>query len=286
VTQPPVIVGIDRSAAAQENIRQAGAWAQRIGAPLVIAHVAPDEVIRALETPGHMDTLRLRVEKVLGAGVPAFEVVILAGSPHAALVQLADERNAALIVVGASGEGTIGRRLFGTTAEHVVRYAHCPVLVSRPSPKDGVVLCATDFSDEATGAVSAAGAEARLRAVPLRLVHCLHEPTWSLSLLGPMIISLPEMPEAEREELKEAAFATLKSLLASTGVAGACEVLLGPPTSTIVEEAAGLSAGLVVVGTKGRTGLARAALGSVAEAIARTAPCSVLAVRNGARQPK
>ena len=40
-----------------------------------------------------------------------------------------------------------------------------------------------------------------------------------------------------------------------------------------------LPAQLIVVGTQGRTGLSRIALGSVAEAVVRAAPCSVLVVR-------
>lgn len=286
MSQAPVIVGTDLSHSATEAIRQAAAWASRTSAPLVIVHVAPDEVFRALETPRVTSALQARTGEILGSSAPPFEVVIASGSPHGALVRLADERHAALVVVGPSGTGTVGRVVFGGTAEQVVRYAHCPVLVARPSPKAGVVLAATDFSEEAATAVAAGAAEAKLRGVPLRLVHSLTEPSTSLSLLGPMIISLPEMPDSEREDLRNAAETTLRSLLEATHVPGACEVLNGPPATAIPAEASGLSASLVVVATRGRTGLARIALGSVAEAITRHSPCSVLAVRKGAGHPK
>jgi nucleotide-binding universal stress UspA family protein len=283
VTQAPVVVGIDLSPSAIEAVSQAGAWAMRTGAPLVVVHVAPDELFRALETPKVGDALRERVERTLGADCPPFDVALVAGSPHGALVRLADERNAALVVVGGSGAS---HGLFGSTAEQVVRYAHCPVLVARSSPKDGVVLAATDFSEEATVAVTEAAREAARRNVPLRLVHSLQEPTTPLSLLGPVVISLPDMPQPERDALKDAADTTLRTLLESTGVPGACEVLTGPPTATIPAEVRGLSAALVVVATRGRTGLSRIALGSVAEAIARNSPCSVLAVRKTAGHSK
>jgi nucleotide-binding universal stress UspA family protein len=283
VTQAPVLVGIDLSPSAAEAIRQAGAWAKRAAAPLVVVHVAPDELFRALETPKVGDALRARVESTLGPECPPFDVVLVAGSAHGALVRLADERKAALVVVGASGAGS---GLFGSTAEQVVRYAHCPVLVARPSPKDGVILAATDFSEEATVALKEGAREAARRGVPLRLVHSLQQPVTPLSLLGPVVISLPDMPEAEVDALKGAAETTLRTLLESMGVPGACEVLTGPPTTTIPAEARGLAAALVVVATRGRTGLARIALGSVAEAIARNAPCSVLAVRKSARHPE
>jgi nucleotide-binding universal stress UspA family protein len=56
-------------------------------------------------------------------------------------------------------------------------------------------------------------------------------------------------------------------------------VLEGSAASAIVACAEELGAGLVVVGTHGRTGLARLTLGSVAERVIRGAGCSVLAVR-------
>ena len=56
--------------------------------------------------------------------------------------------------------------------------------------------------------------------------------------------------------------------------------LPGAPAQTIVETAETGGYDLVVIGTHGRTGLARALIGSVAERVVRHAPCPVLAVRN------
>lgn len=58
----------------------------------------------------------------------------------------------------------------------------------------------------------------------------------------------------------------------------------GSPKRSIVATAESLKVDLVVVATHGRTGLARMALGSVAEAVVRSAPCSVLVVRPDARR--
>jgi universal stress protein A len=60
-----------------------------------------------------------------------------------------------------------------------------------------------------------------------------------------------------------------------------CEAILyeGPAAEGILETATKLPAQLIVVGTHGRTGLSRIALGSVAESVLRGAPCSVLVVR-------
>jgi universal stress protein A len=54
----------------------------------------------------------------------------------------------------------------------------------------------------------------------------------------------------------------------------------GPATPAIIKAASELPAQLLVMGTHGRTGISRLiSLGSVAEAVARSAPCSVLVVR-------
>jgi nucleotide-binding universal stress UspA family protein len=54
---------------------------------------------------------------------------------------------------------------------------------------------------------------------------------------------------------------------------------LADPAAAIVKEARRTHASLVIVGSHGRTGLARALLGSVAEKVVRHSPCPVLVVR-------
>lgn len=56
-------------------------------------------------------------------------------------------------------------------------------------------------------------------------------------------------------------------------------VRIGDPDREIVQLASDIAADLVVVGTHGRTGIARALLGSVAEQVVRRAPCAVLTVK-------
>jgi nucleotide-binding universal stress UspA family protein len=53
----------------------------------------------------------------------------------------------------------------------------------------------------------------------------------------------------------------------------------GNPAEEIVKTAKNWPADLIVIGSHGRTGMRRALLGSVAEAVMRGAPCPVLVVR-------
>ena len=62
---------------------------------------------------------------------------------------------------------------------------------------------------------------------------------------------------------------------------GSTVLEMGDARAVIDETAIKLGADLIVMGTRGRRGFSRMMLGSVAEAIVRTAPCPVLLVREG-----
>jgi nucleotide-binding universal stress UspA family protein len=80
-------------------------------------------------------------------------------------------------------------------------------------------------------------------------------------------------------EQRRALEQTLASLLAKTGVLGQTVIAEGSPAVEIVRAAQRLGTRLLVVATHGSTGLRHLALGSVAERVIRSAPCSVLVER-------
>src|ERR1051325_2879476 len=80
------------------------------------------------ELPGVMNCEELRglkVEEVIGHGDAAAEIV-----------RVADEQEVDLIVISSHGRTGLGRIIFGSTAEAVVRHARCPVLVVKPPPDE------------------------------------------------------------------------------------------------------------------------------------------------------
>jgi nucleotide-binding universal stress UspA family protein len=64
------------------------------------------------------------------------EEVIVHGDAAAEIVRVAGEREVDLIVVSSHGRTGLGRIIFGSTAEAVVRHANCPVLVVKPPPPE------------------------------------------------------------------------------------------------------------------------------------------------------
>jgi nucleotide-binding universal stress UspA family protein len=68
--------------------------------------------------------------------------------------------------------------------------------------------------------------------------------------------------------------------------AASANVVFGYAAKSIVQHASQLGVDLVVMGSHGRTGIAHILLGSVAEAVVRTAPCPVLTVRDPVKAPE
>lgn len=291
---PPILVATDLSAAADEAIRQADQRACAAGAPLVVCHVLPNLQSSTPLFPQQQQTVDLeqpalreraltavaaRIEDLVRRRSDEIQIHLLDDAPAEAIVALAGEIDAQLVVVGNSGDGGLTRMLLGGVAEHVVREAPCPVLVARSHEATHRILVATDFSDPALPAVAAAAVEARRPGTRVTIIHAvdftpvLADPSLALGAGGPAVS--PEVIEEVDDEIAQ----RLAAALAAHGIKGECVVAQGPAAGAIVDTAERIGADLLIVGTLGTTGFKRMLLGSVAEAVVRNAPCSVLVVR-------
>jgi universal stress protein A len=79
--------------------------------------------------------------------------------------------------------------------------------------------------------------------------------------------------------MAENAQARVRDALNKVGTSGEIRVPYGPAAATILYAARDRNCGLIVTGSRGRTGLARFLLGGVAETVAHEALCSVLVTR-------
>lgn len=75
--------------------------------------------------------------KAVKDGAPDVDVEthVLEGNPAAELTKFAVDNGVELIVMGTLGKSGIDRILLGSTAEKVIRIAHCPVLVIKSGKK-------------------------------------------------------------------------------------------------------------------------------------------------------
>jgi nucleotide-binding universal stress UspA family protein len=154
------------------------------------------------------------------------------------------------------------------------------VLVAREVEKTGVVVAASDLSEPSLPAIGEAAAEAKRRGARLLVVSVLD---WGSAMPVPalgMFGALPAIPPPElQQQMRDSLRSAVEQALAREGGEGEVRVVDGSPADEIVRVAEDVGAELVVVGTHGRTGVARLALGSVAERVIRTAKASVLVVR-------
>ena len=142
------------------------------------------------------------------------------------------------------------------------------------------IVVAIDFSDHSLLALEQAIALARRFGARLHLVH-----STAIPMHGVMPYDLA-VPDSIWDGIREAAgqkLAELREKAEAQGVEATAEVSPELPAEAVVAAAHATDAELVVMGTRGRTGLRHALLGSVAERTLRTAPCSVLTVREPER---
>jgi nucleotide-binding universal stress UspA family protein len=230
---------------------------------------------------GELDAALKAVEGRLSRPGVTVEREVLRGRPASHIVELAAELRADLIVIGSRGLGTWRRLLLGSVSAEVVDHAGCPVLVAR-KPSVARVILADDGSDGSRAAVNLlarypglAGSGVTVVAVAevLNATALGFSPAVSGAFMAEMIESSSEAEEHLGEATKVTA-----AILTNAGIEARTEVLSGDPAREIVRLARSSDADLVVTGTTGLTGVARAVLGSVARNVLINAPCSVLVV--------
>ncbi len=145
-SEPPiVVVGVDGSQASNDALAWAANYASLVGAQLraVAVWEWPASMGMAMPLPDNYNplddadaALRKTVAEVLGDAPPIdVHTEVMQGSPAYSLVKAAAD--AALLVVGSRGHGGFAGLLLGSTSEHCVRHAPCPVVVMRHQPAKG-----------------------------------------------------------------------------------------------------------------------------------------------------
>lgn len=146
------------------------------------------------------------------------------------------------------------------------------------------IIAAIDDSMFASAIADMLTAHVKPEGTAVRLLHAV-EP---LPAKVAEAAGSPEYPDyiTAKRELTERAGTLLEEVAARLRAAGfgATEIAIheGDPRTVILDEAENWNADLIVVGSHGRTGVRRWMMGSVSEAVARHAACSVEIVRTRA----
>lgn len=233
--------------------------------------------------------------KLTKSGHSAFAETTV-GYPKEAITRYAKEWDADLIMVGSHKHGAVARVLLGSVAQAVLRAAHCSVEIVRPAPRPRtatqgmIVLLATDGSECSAKAVEFVANQLWPPSSELRIISVAQfVPTDVPSLTSQFSTPVPSFVEVlcERAHTQaREAVASARNTLSPEGLEVTRAGLpmyhitpLGDPRVTILEEAGICHPDLIVLGSHGRHGLERLLMGSVAEAVAAHATCSVAVAR-------
>jgi universal stress protein A len=137
------------------------------------------------------------------------------------------------------------------------------------------ILVPTDFADPSHDALITAMAFAKEFGGTLDLVHVALATAYVLP--PPIDLAIP-FDMTKTLEQATAGLASEEARVRAAGLSCESATLFGRPDTEIVDRAVGTRADLIVMGTHGRSGLAHALMGSVAERVIRHAPCPILIV--------
>jgi nucleotide-binding universal stress UspA family protein len=296
-----ILVPLDFSRASLQALKYTIPLAKEFGAAIHLVHVQHADELTAIENAGGLmlncaDSLALMQDR-LSEALPNQEGFwpdnchVVSGRPFEEICKLAGRIDASLIVLPTRGLGRLKHVFLGSTAERVVRYAPCPVLIPRGARFQlitrngssagarftlGKILAPVDFSDCSLAGVRYAARLAQRTGATLRLLHVVFPHTEMLTL---------DRASGDLTTLARAAKVTararMKKLMAMKFLKEVrLEVVIrtGSTVGEIWREAGRGDTDLIVISTHGRTGFKRALIGSVAEHVVRYSECPVLIV--------
>ncbi|CAM5541197.1 universal stress protein [Streptomyces griseomycini] len=266
-----VVVGVDGSAMSLTAVEAAAAAAARRGAELRVVHAEiPVKPRYMVPDPASGTLVREAAARAFDVA-PEVAVSTAVVTGDVALVLEAESRAADLIVVGSRGTGGVAGLLLGSTPVSLAARSHCPVMTvrqeHRTSSGAGPVVLGVDGSPDSDEAVDVAFTEAAQRRAELVAVHA-----WRPDRAPP-----GTAPGSAAHLLARAIAGRAD---AHPDVTVRRDPVDGKAREVLLE--ASKAAQLLVVGTRGRGGLAGLLLGSVSQAMMTHAHCPVVTVRRTA----
>jgi nucleotide-binding universal stress UspA family protein len=265
-----ILAATDFSARSDRAIRRAALLARAHDARLMLLHVVDDdrpERLVAEEMATAQELLQKTAESVLSDVQSEAKVVL--GDPFEGVAKTARESAADLIVMGAHRKQILRGIFIGTSVERVMRMRIAPVLMVNAEPLSAYErgLVATDLSEHSGHALQVAR---QLRILPpARVVVVRAFDVFARGKLSYAGVSTEKISSHVKEMAAEARseLAGFIAALDADFKPEALRVKEGRAAGVIVDTADETGADIVVVGTHGRSGIAKFLLGSVTEEV-------------------
>jgi nucleotide-binding universal stress UspA family protein len=204
-------------------------------------------------------------------GVP-ITTMLKEGVIYTNIIETAEESGSDLVVIGRRGMTRIERALIGSDADRVVgHFKGCTLIVPRDSSLQfNSIIFAADGSEYSDNALDEAISYAKFYNSSLSILNAVNVAD-EIKALFPD--AYKKVSARATEYLKG-----LKDEAERAGVNATIYLRIGPPYKVIVELAKELNAGLIIMGSHGRTGLKKIFMGSVTKRVIGYAPCPVMVV--------
>jgi len=302
-----IVVPLDGSPFAEQAIPAATAIARAARAKLrlVLVHRLPPPPndpetaklyvsVELAVRKSERDYLRSIARRLKESGVQA-SALVLEGPAGPTLVEWMRGDAADLVVMTTHGRGALGRAAYGSVADQLVRSLEVPVLLVRPDAADRAVadtgwvareiVLGLDGSRPAEAALEPAARLARMLQVPMTVVQVVQP----LAVAADPPLPLPtgyhtRITEVRRREALDYLEDIAEGLRARGIAATAAAVIGDSPAGTLLDLGRAERGALLAVGTRGRGGVKRLMLGSVADKLVRGAEVPVLIVPPGRRR--
>ena len=219
--------------------------------------------------------------------------LVVEGIPGAEILDAIKKTGAELVILGTRGLSGLQRFLLGSVSEWILEDAPCSVLIVRGvraqksrTPRGVKILVATDGSADAQAAIEFVQSLTLPASSHITLLHVVRKHRFQTEqLITSSRVGSMDFPRIAEELLQERGREGAKLLketrtkLKKTGVKIAEHLAFGHEVDQILKAMKRTRANLIVMGSRGITGLRRALLGSVSQKVARHASCPVLVIR-------
>jgi nucleotide-binding universal stress UspA family protein len=286
-----VLVPLDGSALADRALPYAATLARSSHARLVLVRAALAHTLPGVDPTEAQVAVVERAERELEAAAERLRTEGLAVETHVyydeaarAIVDAAEHAAVDLVVMSTHGRGGLGRWVYGSVADRVLRRVAAPVLLVPAAadplrtadapqrilvPLDGSAL-AEEVLGEVRVLATARGAELLL----LRVV----EPPAPIEADGASYLRLAQEEAAALAEARSY-LEGVAARLRADGRTVTTRAVVGEALPTIAATASEYEADLIAIATHGRGGLARLVMGSVAAGVLHRTRTPVLLVR-------
>jgi universal stress protein E len=277
-----IMMATDLSARSDRALARAVSLARVLGAELDVVHVVDEdlpEALAAAQQQAAKQAIEAEINRLDSTNELHVSVSSVLGQAYIDILDLAETTGAQIIVLGIHRVDTLKDMFRGTTVERIVRGGELPVLLVKDpvAGSYGRILVGVDFSVHSRRAVEfavdlAPGGE-------FHLVHAYDVPFKGFLHGTGTRREVSQQHQAQFDRMIEEEMAAF--LAGRPGNAPRLERIMkeGSPREVINQQVNDLKPDLLVIGTHGRTGVAHAFLGSVAEDILKNPPCEVLVVK-------